>query len=96
MGISGRLSNTTDKKQTMVGTPHFLAPEIVAMANTGVGVGVGVGGVGVGGVGVGVGELAIGYDRKVDIWSFGITLIEMAEMNPPYYNEPAMRQVLAK
>lgn len=31
------------------------------------------------------------YDYKADIWSFGITLIEFAEMSPPWHDLHPMR-----
>lgn len=31
------------------------------------------------------------YDYKADIWSFGATLIELAEMNPPNHEMHPMR-----
>ena len=34
------------------------------------------------------------YDFKVDIWSLGITLIECAQMEPPYHEMSPMRVLL--
>jgi len=33
------------------------------------------------------------YDHRADIWSLGITAIEMAEKHPPYYNIHPMRAI---
>lgn len=67
-GVSAQLSDSVCKRSTIVGTPCWMAPEIIIENN---------------------------YDEKCDIWSLGISAIEMCEGEPPYSNLKPMETFMA-
>ncbi|KAJ3344922.1 hypothetical protein HDU83_004600 [Entophlyctis luteolus] len=67
-GVSAQLTKTLTKRKTFIGTPYWMAPEVITSDDQGT-----------------------TYDHKADIWSLGITAIEMAECSPPHFDMYPMR-----
>lgn len=65
-GVSAELNNTISRRKTVVGSPFWMAPEVIQENS---------------------------YDGKADVWSLGITAIEMAEGKPPYANFNPLRAI---
>uniref|UniRef100_A0A096M6U2 non-specific serine/threonine protein kinase n=1 Tax=Poecilia formosa TaxID=48698 RepID=A0A096M6U2_POEFO len=68
-GVSAQLDRTVGRRNTFIGTPYWMAPEVIACDE----------------------NPDSTYDFRSDIWSLGITAIEMAEGAPPLCDMHPMR-----
>ncbi|XP_069045283.1 STE20-like serine/threonine-protein kinase isoform X2 [Lepisosteus oculatus] len=71
-GVSAKNTKTLQRRDSFIGTPYWMAPEVV-MCET---------------------SKDRPYDYKADIWSLGVTLIEMAQIEPPNHELNPMRVLL--
>ncbi|XP_052705945.1 serine/threonine-protein kinase mig-15-like isoform X3 [Crassostrea angulata] len=68
-GVSAQLDKTIGRRNTFIGTPYWMAPEVIACDE----------------------NPDATYDNRSDLWSLGITAIEMAEGKPPLCDMHPMR-----
>lgn len=80
-GVSAQLSGTVGfKRRTFVGSPLWMAPEVIEQSPDNVGF-----------RSDGSGRPDDGYDEAADIWSLGITAMELASGEPPRVNVASFR-----
>ncbi|XP_044091466.1 nik-related protein kinase isoform X2 [Neovison vison] len=63
-GVSAQVSRTNGRRNSFIGTPYWMAPEVIDCDE----------------------DPRRSYDYRSDVWSVGITAIEMAEGAPPLCN----------
>ncbi|XP_015782683.1 traf2 and NCK-interacting protein kinase isoform X3 [Tetranychus urticae] len=68
-GVSAQLDKTIGRRNTFIGTPYWMAPEVIACDE----------------------NPEATYDNRSDLWSLGITALEMAESQPPLCDLHPMR-----
>lgn len=68
-GVSAQLDRTIGRRNTFIGTPYWMAPEVIACDE----------------------NPEATYDNRSDLWSLGITALEMAESQPPLCDMHPMR-----
>lgn len=66
-GFAVGITAEEEKRKSVVGTPYWMAPELIR---------------------------SLDYDYQVDVWSTGITAIEMAEGDPPLMDRAPMQAML--
>ena len=69
-GVSAQLNTSISRRGTVIGTPFWMAPEVISSPGP-----------------------EAGYNSKADVWSLGITAIELAEGSPPNSNLHPMRAI---
>lgn len=73
-GVSAQLDRTIGRRNTFIGTPYWMAPEVIACDE----------------------NPDATYDNRSDLWSLGITALEMAESQPPLCDLHPMRVSLSQ
>ncbi|CCG58607.1 Protein CBR-MIG-15, isoform b [Caenorhabditis briggsae] len=68
-GVSAQMDKTVGRRNTFIGTPYWMAPEVIACDE----------------------NPEATYDSRSDLWSLGITALEMAEGHPPLCDMHPMR-----
>lgn len=68
-GVSAQLDRTIGRRNTFIGTPYWMAPEVIACDE----------------------NPDATYDNRSDLWSLGITALEMSESQPPLCDMHPMR-----